>query len=1003
MSEFYLDFNEWFDQDAPKLSVSRKAPSDTHLKLKRLREMAWNDPSGNPYPISKAQQGYIYGLTKVWPPDTLTKRQASEIIDLAKPVKDGGKGDKQAAIRLIRGQAPAQPEPQPEPVQQPPGRPVGQPQPRPQPRPQSQPAAGEGNWFLAKAIIDEELPDHNGVMHKIRKGQYVALSKNEDNTWNYATLHKGHIQWFNADYPLDKVQERFQSQRTEVVKDGKKKVVNIKGKLASELAKSVHVEEEKSFTPTEEQQDIADTFADNMDNKKMNHMVINARAGTGKTTTLKQLAKQYSAGQEWLYLVFNRENRLEAAKEFPKSVQVLTANSFGGEVINDNAGVIPHGQKRMVEIGGKGSNARLQILTRGPQKDRYGQWSSSIYEDEVLGSMNMANPVWDLSDDAKKYARRVKRKFNEEVQDVVGKAKGYGIMPSHLKEEGSEHDIESVMQLHLFDSEMDKIKEAIEKDEENRERLNRELSEYFGVDDFLSYDFEDRMIKAAEWLLDRSAPGKHSEIFNQPSYDKKELLEIFAPGGQWDNRVNKAFAAQVNRMKYNPRDPRNNDRIASWDWKLKKAFEAVDRDQVQHSTRDYRDFDDDVWYLTQHADELKWPKYDVVLVDEVQDFNNAQKVMLSHLMQAGARIVAVGDPQQGIYRFRGGDHKAFSDIGQMLQDASENPEAVQKTLTKNWRSKHGIIDHANARSKEAGLQGDLQAGIEHDEHDPAYISDMEHGISKTIGMLAKEYESLGELKKETAFISRNNQPLISAATQLIKNGIPFQVQGINLGKDIKNLIDDVAMVSSLEDEDDFEQFEQSFSDYVENHREELSKADVNVKEEFKEFETNVEAIQNSIDTYKTSNEDNLGTVKNFKDWMAKRLGGGKEGITLTTAHKSKGLEFDRTYDIAPSLYGSSPKLKKAQQKMEAAEREAEVYDRMHPEDERTPEQEQEYRQLAKRARNYRTRYEGDAVQEHHAEYVVGTRGRHEHHLVDDTRDEDEEDGFSPGDQDQRGY
>lgn len=847
----------------------------------------------------------------------------------------------------------------------------------PTPQPKSQQKGTEGDWILAKAVADEVVPDHNGDDHKIKEGQFVVLKNNNDGeTWTYATVWKGKIQWHNSHMHKGELSKRFASVK------GKSGEL-VKGRKASELAATTHVEEDKSFVPTDEQQDIADSFKRDKDN----HMVINARAGTGKTTTLKQLAKQYSKGQKWLYLVFNSKNQQEAKTIFPKQVKVVTANSFGGEVINKNAKIIPHGQRRMTEIGGRGSGARLQQLTKGPQKDRYGDWKSSQYEEEVLSSLDMGRPMR-LDSETRKYANKIKRKFNDVVMDVVGKAKGYGISPQKDDQDEDQHNIEDVMQLHLFDSEMDKIKEAIRKDEENGPSINAELSDYYAVDDFLSFDFEERMIKAAEWLLKKSAPGEHGEMFTQPSYDKAELLKIFAPGGQWPREVHGAFKAAVGRMKYNPNNVRNNDRMPNWDFKLKKAFEAIYKDQPQHSAKDFRDFDDDMWYLVQHADQLKWDKYDVVLVDEVQDFNHAKKVMVDHLERAGAKIVIVGDPQQGIYRFTGADHNSFSDMSQMLMDRSDEPEKVQKTLTKNWRSKHGIIDRANERSEQNGLQGDLQAGIEHDEHDPAHITDMEHTVDKAIDRITKEYQSLGELKKETAFICRNNQPLISAATQLIKNGIPFQVQGIDLGKEIKNLIDDAAMIAKLEDSSQFEEFDTGFAKYIEERKEELSSANTNVKEEFKEFETNVEAIINSMETYKDSEE--IGTVKDFKNWMAKRLGGGKDGITLTTAHKSKGLEFDRVYDIAPSLYGSSPMLEKAYHKMEQIDRKVQAFEKMRPEGERTPEQEQELKKLKKKAKNYRLRYEGDASQENHAEYVVGTRGRHEHHALDDTKEEDDE-------------
>ncbi|MHC1725156.1 MAG: UvrD-helicase domain-containing protein [Syntrophobacteraceae bacterium] len=54
---------------------------------------------------------------------------------------------------------------------------------------------------------------------------------------------------------------------------------------------------------------------------------INARAGTGKTTTLQMLASEY-ADKRVLYLVFNRKAREEAQSKFPANVHVKTVHAL---------------------------------------------------------------------------------------------------------------------------------------------------------------------------------------------------------------------------------------------------------------------------------------------------------------------------------------------------------------------------------------------------------------------------------------------------------------------------------------------------------------------------------------------------------------------------------------------------------------------------------------------------------------------------------------------------
>jgi superfamily I DNA/RNA helicase/RecB family exonuclease len=51
--------------------------------------------------------------------------------------------------------------------------------------------------------------------------------------------------------------------------------------------------------------------------------------------------------------------------------------------------------------------------------------------------------------------------------------------------------------------------------------------------------------------------------------------------------------------------------------------------------------------------------YDVVLVDEYQDTDPAQEELLAHLAGDGSELIAVGDPDQSIYAFRGADVEAI--------------------------------------------------------------------------------------------------------------------------------------------------------------------------------------------------------------------------------------------------------------------------------------------------------------------------------------------------------
>jgi superfamily I DNA/RNA helicase/RecB family exonuclease len=68
--------------------------------------------------------------------------------------------------------------------------------------------------------------------------------------------------------------------------------------------------------------------------------------------------------------------------------------------------------------------------------------------------------------------------------------------------------------------------------------------------------------------------------------------------------------------------------------------------------------------------------YDVVLVDEYQDSDPAQESLLLALAGDGRELIAVGDPDQSIYAFRGADVQALTEFGERFRTADGQPAPV---------------------------------------------------------------------------------------------------------------------------------------------------------------------------------------------------------------------------------------------------------------------------------------------------------------------------------------
>lgn len=173
---------------------------------------------------------------------------------------------------------------------------------------------------------------------------------------------------------------------------------------------------------------------------------------------------------------------------------------------------------------------------------------------------------------------------------------------------------------------------------------------------------------------------------------------------------------------------------------------------------DMVDFDDMLYRAVR--DGIALPKFDFVFVDEAQDTNAIQRAILRKIMKPTSRLVAVGDPAQAIYGFRGADSGA-------LDVLAEEFNCERLPLTVSYRCPQAVVRAAHE-------------WVGHIEAAP----DAPEGIVRDLGYSwdAKTFTTADLV------VCRTTRPLVTLAYKLIRARVPARILGRDIGKGLVTLI-----------------------------------------------------------------------------------------------------------------------------------------------------------------------------------------------------------------------
>src|SRR4029077_19046491 len=237
-------------------------------------------------------------------------------------------------------------------------------------------------------------------------------------------------------------------------------------------------------------------------------------------------------------------------------------------------------------------------------------------------------------------------------------------------------------------------------------------------------------------------------VLNQISHAKNRLIDAATYAAQAGNCVEKKVSVLYRRYQG-----------------LLHAASGVDFDDLIALPVKLLSTDEEIKTRTR-----RWTRF--LLVDEYQDTNHAQLRLIQELIGPEGNLTAVGDEDQGIYRWRG------ADLNNILEFEKSFPNAVVRKLEQNYRSTQTILDVSgaliahNVHRRGKRLWTDSGAGVKAELYKASDEGDEASWIIRTLQRLRANYRL-----SEMAVLVRTNAQTRAIEEELLAQEIPYSLVG----------------------------------------------------------------------------------------------------------------------------------------------------------------------------------------------------------------------------------
>src|SRR5438105_8372117 len=292
------------------------------------------------------------------------------------------------------------------------------------------------------------------------------------------------------------------------------------------------------------------------------------------------------------------------------------------------------------------------------------------------------------------------------------------------------------------------------------------------------------------------------------------------------------------------------------------------------------DYNDMIWLPVVLELPVK-ERVDMMITDESQDLNVVQHSLTLQACPQG-RIVIVGDKHQAIYGFRGSNTASIEILAKQLEATPRGVKEFPLTITRRCPQLH--VKMAQSLFPHIQAMPDAPLG-----------EIIEKPLDKAIG----------DMKAGDMVICRVNKELIPLAYSLIKRGIRPVVKGRDLGRGLLSLVDVLEKrIAGSSIASEIALLAQALNHYRYEEESKLSvlgdKAEGRITALRDKCDCLLEFITNSSGVQEIRNR--IETL--FSDTIPDNT------VVLGTVHRTKGLESERVFVLAPDLI-PHPMAKKA--------------------------------------------------------------------------------------------